>query len=670
MERQKTRVKNKAPAEIQITAEQLLREAHDRGSGGGKRGGHARSQITDPDELREYRMIKRKEFEDAIRMNRVHLGNYYKYAKWEEEQEEFERARSVYERALDIDSRSQSLWLKYAEMEMRNKFVNHARNVWDRAVTLLPRVDQFWYKYTYMEEMLENFAIARTVWERWMKWEPDDTAWSSYVKFEERRGDSKKVRELFERFIACHPTVPSYLKYARWEEKRGQIPLARTAYERCLAELADWEMDQDEKKAYLAFGNFEERQREYERARAIYKYASEKFPEWEKAKRALVDFEKKHGDAAAIEAQLMEKRAKEYEEKLSLDVNDYDTWLDLARLYEEHKSAENARETYERAVANVPPIKEKKYWRRYVYLWLNYAVYEELVEKDYDRTKAIYEAALDVVPHRSFTFGKLWLQAAEFHVRRKDLDSARKILGTAIGKCPGKPKLFKGYQSLERRLGELERCRKICAKFVETAPYNSKAWIGFAELEAQVGEVDRARAIFDLAVERRDLDLPELVWKAYIDLEIDEDSNRASLLYERLLERTKHVKVWTSYAKYLASREKISVKERAREARAVMERGYDHLKHDGENKEERVALLDEWVRLEASFNEEFDNVDQLNKVRSMMPRKVKKRRRAGEDGEYEDEYYYELVFPDDEKAPLNLKILEMARKWKMSTTSS
>ena len=87
-------VKNRAPAAIQITAEQLLREAHDRG--GGSASGHARrqrSQITDPDELREYRMTQRKGFEDAIRMNRVHLGNYVKYAKWEEAQEAFERAR-------------------------------------------------------------------------------------------------------------------------------------------------------------------------------------------------------------------------------------------------------------------------------------------------------------------------------------------------------------------------------------------------------------------------------------------------------------------------------------------------------------------------------------------------------------------------------------------------
>lgn len=55
------------------------------------------------------------------------------------------RARSIYERALDVDHRNITLWLKYAEMEMKNRQVNHARNIWDRAITILPRVNQFWY---------------------------------------------------------------------------------------------------------------------------------------------------------------------------------------------------------------------------------------------------------------------------------------------------------------------------------------------------------------------------------------------------------------------------------------------------------------------------------------------------------------------------------------------
>lgn len=54
------------------------------------------------------------------------------------------RARSVYERALQVDSKNSTLYLKYVEMEMKHKNIALARNLFDRIVTILPRRDQFW----------------------------------------------------------------------------------------------------------------------------------------------------------------------------------------------------------------------------------------------------------------------------------------------------------------------------------------------------------------------------------------------------------------------------------------------------------------------------------------------------------------------------------------------
>ena len=68
--------------------------------------------------------------------------------------------------------------------------------------------------------------------------------------------------------------------------------------------------------------------------------------------------------------------------------------------------------------------------------------------QDYTRARQVYETAVRVVPHKQFTFAKLWLMFAKFEVRRLDLPAARKILGAAIGTCP-KEALFKGYIQLE-----------------------------------------------------------------------------------------------------------------------------------------------------------------------------------------------------------------------------
>lgn len=81
--------------------------------------------------------------------------------------------------------------------------------------------------------------------------------------------------------------------------------------------------------------------------------------------------------------------------------------------------------------------------------------------------------------------------------------------------CP-KDRLFKGYIELEMQLREFDRCRTLYTKFLEYNPANCTAWIKFAEIERLLGEYERCRAIFELAVNQPVLDMPEILWKAYI----------------------------------------------------------------------------------------------------------------------------------------------------------
>ena len=115
--------------------------------------------------------------------------------------------------------------------------------------------------------------------------------------------------------------------------------------------------------------------------------------------------------------------------------------------------------------------------------------------QDLQRAREIYRACLKLVPHKKFTFAKVWVQFAEFEVRQQDLDAARKILGMAIGMCPKEKvrgnnssiaaiarsltyfsdfcvrdtQLFKDYVDLELRLREFDRCRIIYQKWLEVS---------------------------------------------------------------------------------------------------------------------------------------------------------------------------------------------------------
>jgi crooked neck len=491
-----------------------------------------------------------------------------------------------------------SLWLAYIDAELKHRNINHARNLLNRAVSILPRVDKFWYKFVYMEETLSNIPAVRQLFERWMQWEPDEAAWGAYIKMERRYGEIGRARAIYERFVQVHPDVRNWLKWARFEEENADAENVREVFSSAMEVFGDGEfMDE---RIYVAFARYEARLKEYERARTIYKYALDRLPRSKSSAlyQAYTAFEKQFGDKEGVEDVLVGKRRLQYEEQVTSNPKDYDAWFDYARLEEMAGEPDRVREIYERAIAQIPPTQEKRHWRRYIYLWIDYALYEELENKDYERARQVYQEAIKLIPHKAFTFAKLWLMAAQFEVRQLQLTTARKILGQALGRCP-KSKLYKGYIDLEMQLREFDRCRTLYEKFLEHTPTNSYAWISYAGLEKLLDDVDRVRAIYEFAIHNpQGLDIPEAVWKAYIDFEVEEgEYDRARALYGKLLDKTEHVKVWISFAEF-----EVTVPEEEEDAedeetervisdaakargRAVFDRAYRRMK-DQELKEE------------------------------------------------------------------------------------
>lgn len=274
----------------------------------------------------------------------------------------------------------------------------------------------------------------------------------------------------------------------------------------------------------------------------------------------------------------------------------------------------------------------------------------------------MYKGCIKLIPHKMFTFAKIWLLYAKFEIRQLDLSAARKALGMAIGMCP-KDKLFKGYIELELELRAIDRARTLYAKYLEWSPSTCAAWIKFAELESELQDTERARAVFDLAVAQPELDMPEILWKAYIDFEVGEEQwAHARSLYKQLLERTAHVKVWISWAHFEAS---VPEEGQADIARDVFKKGSQTMKDQG-LKEERVILLEAWKE----FEQAQGTAESLKSVQDLMPKMVKKRRQVesadggAAGGSSQMEEYYDYIFPDDQKEQPNFKLLQMVQQWK------
>lgn len=663
------RVKNKAAAPVQISAEQLLREAVDRQEVALQA---PQQRFADLEELHEFQGRKRREFENYIQRNRIRLDNWLKYAQWELEQKEYARARSIFERALDVHPNSVQVWIRYIESELKNRNINHARNVLDRAVTRLPRVDKLWYKYLYVEEMLGNIPGTRQVFDRWMKWEPDEQAFNAYIRLEKRYGEYDRARDIFRLFTMIHPEPRNWIKWAKFEEEFGTSDQVREVFQTAVESLGDELVDE---KLFIAYARYEAKLKDYDRARAIYKFGLDNLP---RSKSMLLHkeyttFEKQFGDKEGVEDVVLSKRRRHYEEQVKENPKNYDIWFDYARLEEQAGNVDRIRDVYEKAVAQVPPTQEKRHWRRYIYLWIFYAIWEELEAKDIERARQIYDTCLSLIPHKKFTFAKVWLHKAYFEIRQGQLTTARKTLGRAIGMCP-KDKLFNGYIELEQKLYEFDRCRTLYEKHVLYNPSNCQTWVKWAELERGLDDLDRTRSIFELGIDQPVLDMPEVVWKAYIDFEEEEgEYEKTRALYERLLEKANHPKVWISYAQFEINipeggdeaedeeeeaERPVSEEAKAR-ARVVFERAHKSMK-ERELKNERVTILNAWLAFERTHGSEED----VEKIQKQMPRKTKKKRRLDDDTWEE---YTDYVFPADDQQTKNLSnLLAMAQAWKQT----
>lgn len=665
----RVKVKNKNPAPIQITAEQIVREAQERQDPLFK---PPEQRIANTVELQEYRQDRRLYLENKVRRNRYNISVYIQYALWEESQGELERARSVYERGLELHYRNDSLWLKYVEMELKHKNVNHCRNLLDRVTFTLPRVNMFWFKYVWMEEMLGNYGRVREVFERWVKWEPEESVWMAYLKFEMRYGELELARKVYERFVGLNPQSRNWIKWARFEEDNGNAAHARAVYEAAVNALEDDELDQN---FYISFARFETRQKNVSRARELYEefLHSKSGKPHQNLLREFNLLEKQYGTAGDVERVVLLRRRQNYEAELAKDPYDYDTWVDFTQLEQAFdQNIEVTRSVYKRAVEQVPLKKEKQFWSRYIYLWLFYALFEETVAGDRARANRVYSEAIQVVPHENFTFAKLWLQYGYFLLRNEDYSGCRTLLDSALETC-SKPRLFKGYIELELRLREFDRARALYEQFLESQPSICYAWLHYAQLELLLGDVERCRGIYEIAIDQPVLDEPEELWKAYIDFEIDQgEYSRAFELYEKLLKRTQHVNVWLAFATFAqdslvvhpadvdAAQAARDVFERAarsmREQCDAMEAEYAAREEDDDEvdlywdalqkgKQDWIKLLHAWLE----FEEENGDVKFIKRVKSMMPKQVKRKRKVydGYASKVSDEWeeFFDFEFP-------------------------
>jgi len=187
------------------------------------------------------------------------------------------------------------------------------------------------------------------------------------------------------------------------------------------------------------------------------------------------------------------------------------------------------------------------------------------------------------------------------------------------------------------------------------------------KMESKLDEYERCKQIYEIAITKQEhIDMPEIIWRGYIDLEIQyQHVQEARSLFERLLNFTKHVKVWITFAQFESSVAGLPL-----QARRIFQRANDYFEKEfshGDDSfvQERVLLLEGWLQ----FEQEWGSPEQIEYLRSKQPKRFKKKRpiktEQGIEAGYEE--YYDFTFPTDQffQSGAN-KLLKNAKLWKQN----
>lgn len=683
-------------ADNQTTSEQILQDAFSMKDLPLQR---PKQSIQDLDELRSYQLTKRKEYEQQLNKNRLNFGQWLRYAKWEvEHNHDFARARSIYERALEVNIQHIPFWTHYIQFELSHKNINHARNILDRGVTTLPRVDKLWFLYVQTEEALGNYQMVRNIFERWITWKPNPKVWDSYINFEKRYDEFEYTRNIYVRYVQNYGTSNIWLKWIDFELNEmpnNRVQIIRNVFElatdNLLKNITGNSSDDLLPVIISKWSQWESSVNEYDRARAIYQILlSGKIHIPENLRESIyqkyTEFEKTHGDKNSIESSITLKRQLKYENEVASNPHDYDSWWALLNLLEKSSDSDKIRSTYQNALR--PPLDNYKsfVWKRYIFLWIRYGLWLEFELKDIDGAREAWRSCVKTIPHQYFSFGKVWIHFANFEIRNGNdeaLSNGRKILGRAIGQTSNKPKrkIFDYYISLEKKLGEWDRCRTLYERWIEALILsNQKAsdvLSQYIEFEKSLNESDRVIALYQFGISSTEnLDL-QLKAKNELELGLIEfykeefRYDEARELYKDLIEKSNESQLWISFALFESSiltTDQLEVLEQSDESnelefvindthkentRKIFQQALDHPDQLNENK---ISILEEWKRYEAAHGDD----NSLKSVEDKMPTIVK--RRTLIDGNETE--YLDFIFPEVKpKTPGLSKFLENAKKW-------
>lgn len=704
------------PAPTQVTAESILQ--------GFKNSNQKKTSIDeeelyrkaeDLEEIEEYQLRKRTEFEKHLRKDYQNLKNWFNYANFEFEQHDMPRVRSIFERCLLHNKEVVTVWIKYVNSEVKSENINHARNILERAIKILPFTDKLWYYYIQLEESLQNPRGVRDIFNRWLIYEPKSDIYDFYINFELRDGHQienfKNIESIFTKYVVIHPESKTWIKWLKFEMKYTKSSInIRNIFETSVETLSKINELDGMEDIFILWIHFEASLEEFERCESLFKFSMSKLRNNEKLLDFYLQFAKQH-DIQSLNLILLNKRKQTYLATLKESPFDYDIWWEYISLMKQMiVDKTDLIAIFENCLKHKPNDEQKQgktlQWRKYIYLWIRYLYFMETQVKDIAKTRELYERLVGSIDHKIFTFSKIWISFATFEIRQNDLAKARKLLGQSLG-MNAKMKTFKAYLDIEKKLKEIDRVRKIYESCLIKFPLNVSTWFEYIQLEIDLGDYDRAKAIYEVLVNDNMFVNNYLnIWYKFIDFLTSYlyDYKYARELYQQLLNKNKdNVQIWIKSAmfevsspdetqflkieKFLKDEKfddahgdeeeedeemeeefEVEVTEESRNrSRNVFEEGLKYFRSQSGMLQQRVLLMEVYKQ----FEEKYGDEESSDKLKKRLPIIIKKSKIGAEDEidyKFPDDELETKVEVDESKNLMMMKFLQNAQRWKSGET--
>ncbi|KEG14595.1 crooked neck [Trypanosoma grayi] len=503
----------------QLTAAQLIADAQEMQRMADPGNDSTRVVINSPEELALYRQKTRTDLEERVKRGYSLLGNWVKYARWEAQQKDFERMRSVLERAVKFHGTNPVLWRDYAELEEEYGFVNHARGVWDRGVTALPAAVDLWLKYLVLEQAVGQESRVRDVFNRWLSGPtPPNCAWELFALFEAQQQRADACRDVMRRYVEAHGTVEAWLFYGATElnvlsNTERAVKVYATAIDSLPEEYTNGEKDCRVPlacaEALAAAKKFDEARDVYHRLLRDCTYVAA----LDNIFAAYSLFERLHGDAANYEVVAVAVAKAMYQQRIARDPCDFDAYVSQYLLLcsaarqcsnsAERNALEDESVKCLTAAANthVDGCKDAAAAQRRAVVVMEYA---RLVEdRDLAAARAALASCIRDFPFSLATCPRLWVEASALEQRHGAYQQARKLLSAAVNVSPCS-NVFDAALQLEEKAHEageisredrVQRCRDILQNAIKKFPLDFSLWEKYAKMEEKEGQFCRADAL-------------------------------------------------------------------------------------------------------------------------------------------------------------------------------